>query len=118
MQPDVEYQGHLKEGRFSLQRSRSSGRFVFYPRVAEPETGDVDLEWVEASGLGAVYSTTTIYPKPPTAPYNVALVDLDEGPRLMTRVEGVDPEAVRIGMRVRARVATSETGLYVVFEPA
>jgi uncharacterized OB-fold protein len=72
---------------------------------------------VEASGLGVVYSTTTIYPKPPAAPYNVALVDLEEGPRLMTRVDGVEPETVVIGMRVKARIVGADAEPYVVFEP-
>src|SRR5690606_32935433 len=55
MQPDAEFNAYLAEGRFMIQRSRSSGKYVFYPRVAEPGTGARDLEWTEASGLGTVY---------------------------------------------------------------
>ena len=58
--PEREYLQHLAEGRFMIQRSRASGRFVFYPRVAEPATGATDLEWVEASGGGTVYATSTM----------------------------------------------------------
>jgi uncharacterized OB-fold protein len=120
MQPDVEYFAHLKEGRFAIQRSRSSGRYVFYPRVAEPGTGAQDLEWVEASGLGTVYAMTVIHPKPPTEPYNVVLIDLDEGPRLMSRVENLGGAELAIGMRVKARIIAGEDGRepYVVFDPA
>lgn len=100
-----------------LQRSRSSGRHVFYPRVAEPVTGARDLEWVTASGLGTVYASTVIRPKPPQQPYNVVLVDLDEGPRMMSRVEGLPPESVRIGLRVRARIAQENGKPLVVFMP-
>jgi uncharacterized protein len=97
-----------------IQRSRSSGRYFFYPRVAEPGTGSLDIEWVEVSGLGTVYSTTVVRVKPPAPPYNVALIDLAEGPRLMSRVEGIAPDEVRIGMRVRARVVQGDVA-HVVF---
>ena len=50
--------------------------------------------------------------------YNVALVDLAEGPRLMSRIDGVPPEQVRIGMRVRARVIDDPAkGKLLVFTP-
>ncbi len=100
-----------------LQRSRSSGRYVFYPRVAEPVTGARDLEWVPVSGLGTVHATTVVRVRPPQQPHNVVLVDLDEGPRMMSRVEGVSPDRVRIGMRVRARIVKQEDKPVVVFDP-
>jgi uncharacterized OB-fold protein len=115
--PEQEYFAHLAQGRFMLQRSRSSGRYVFYPRVAEPVTGARDLEWVAPSGLATVYATTVIRPKPPQQPYNVVIVELEEGPRMMSRVEGVAPEAVRIGMRVRARISTEDGKPLLVFDP-
>ncbi len=117
IRPDAEYQKHLQEGRFMIQRCRSSGRHFFYPRVAEPGTGAVDLEWVQASGLGTVYSTTVVRVKPPVPGYNVVLVDLKEGPRMMARVDGVAPEAVTIGMKLRAKIAEEGGQRYIVFEP-
>lgn len=114
--PDAEYAAFLAEGKFMLQRVRNGGSHVFYPRLAAPGTAEA-LEWVEASGLGRVYSTTTINRKPPAEPYNVALIDLDEGVRMMSRVEGVAPDDVRIGMRVKARIATTENGPLVLFDP-
>lgn len=101
-----------------LLRCRESGRFIFHPRVAEPVTGSRDLEWVEASGNGVVHSTTVMRKRPPTPSYNVALIDLDEGVRMMSRVEGVEPDAVKIGMRVRARIADEDGEPLVVFDPA
>lgn len=101
-----------------LQRSRATGRYFFYPRVMEPGTGSTDLEWTPAGGGGTVYSTTVVRPSPPAESYNVVLVDLDEGPRLMSRVEGVPPDAVKIGMRVHARIAHDGDQHYVVFDPA
>ena len=115
--PEQDYLRFLAEGRFMIQRSRSSGRHVFYPRVAEPATGATDLEWVQASGTGTVYATTVIRQRPPAPSYNVALVDLDEGPRMMSRVEGIAPETVRIGMRVKARIAREGDAHLVVFDP-
>lgn len=100
-----------------LPRSRETGRIFWYPRVAEPGTGSTDLEWVEASGEATVYSTTVIRQKPPTPDYNLALVDLAEGPRMMSRVEGVAPGEVRIGMRVRAQVIKEGDVSLVVFKP-
>ena len=116
--PEEDYKRFLAEGRFMIQRSRSSGRHVFYPRVAEPVTGATDLEWVEAGGGGTVYSTTVLRQKPPTPDYNLALIDLDEGPRMMSRVEGIAPGAVKIGMRVKARIAREGDAHLVVFVPA
>ena len=118
MQPEKEFFEHLAKGRFMLQRSRSTGGHVFYPRVAEPGTGATDLEWVEASGRGVVYSTTVIRQKPPAANYNVALIELAEGPRMMSRVHGLPPELVKIGMPVRARLLYDNNEPSLVFEVA
>ena len=117
LHPEREYLQFLAEGRFMIQRCRTSGKHIFYPRVAEPGTGSTDLEWVEPSGLGTVYSTTVVRAKPPAASYNVALIDLAEGVRMMSRVEGVAPEAVRIGMQVKAKVIRQDDQPIVVFEP-
>lgn len=117
LHPDLDYRAHLQQGRFMLLRSRASGRCFFYPRVAEPGTGDTELEWVEASGAGTVYSVTVVRAKPPQPSYNVVLVDLAEGPRLMTRIDGVAFDAVRIGMAVRARIVEEDAQHFVVFEP-
>jgi uncharacterized protein len=118
IQPEVDFLKFLEQGSFRIQRSRSSGRHIFYPRVAEPLTGSTDLEWVEASGRGTVYSTTVIRQKPPTPNYNLALVDLEEGPRMMTRVEGIAPEQVKIGMPVKAKIVREDDRALLVFEPA
>lgn len=116
--PEKEWRAYLAEGRFMIQRSRSTGAHVFYPRVMQPGAGAQDLEWVEASGRGVVYAATTICKKDPADNYNVALVELAEGPRLMARVEGVAPEAVTIGAPVQARIITEGDQPLVVFVPA
>lgn len=111
--PEAEYRAHLLAGRFMLQRSRSTGRYVFYPRVLIPGTGERDLEWVAAGGGGTVYAITVNRAR--EGSYNVALIDLDEGPRMMSRVEGV--ETVPIGARVRARIVEEDGAPLVVFDP-
>ena len=116
--PEQEFLAYLEQGEFMLQRCRSSGSFVFYPRVAEPATGAMDLEWVKASGAATVYSTTVIRQKPPKTDYNLALIDLAEGPRMMSRVQNIPPEQVKIGMSVRALVIREDGRPLVVFEPA
>lgn len=117
MGPSARWREALGEGRFLIQRSRRDGSHVFPPRVAAPGSGADDLEWVEAKGLGTVHSVTVVRPRPPAEPYAIVLVDLDEGVRMMSRVEGVAPEEVAIGMRVRARIAASEGGPLLVFDP-
>jgi len=117
--PEQQFFDHLSAGRFMLQRSRSTGQSVFYPRAVAPRTGESDLEWVPATGRGSVYATTVMRVKPPAAPYNVCLVELDEGCRMMSRVEGVPPERVHVGMRVVASIVHSDGERpYVVFRPA
>jgi uncharacterized OB-fold protein len=118
VQPELQFAAFLDQGRFMLQRSRASGRCFYSPRVVEPGTGNTDLEWVEASGDGVVYSTTVIRQKPPTPSYNLALIDIAEGARMMSRVDGVPPEQVRIGMKVRAKVIREDNKPLLVFEPA
>jgi uncharacterized OB-fold protein len=118
IRPELDFQKYLEAGSFRIQRSRQTGRHIFYPRVAEPLTGSTDLEWVEASGRGTVYSTTVVRQKPPTPNYNLALIDLEEGPRLMSRVDGVAPEQVKIGMAVKAKIVREGDQPLLVFEPA
>lgn len=116
--PELEFQKFLDAGSFRIQRSRATGKYIFYPRTVEPGTGSTDLEWVEASGRGTVYSTTVVRQKPPTPNYNVALIDLAEGPRMMSRVDGIAPEEVKIGLAVKAKIIQNEGRGLVVFEPA
>ena len=115
--PEAIWRDALAQGRFLLQRAVSSGTVFFPPRISEPGSGDTDLEWIEASGMGTVYSMTVVSRKPPAAPYNVVLVDLDEGARLMSRVDGVAPESLYIGMRVRAKIIQEGDAPLIVFTP-
>jgi uncharacterized protein len=116
--PLAVYQAHLENGELAYQWSPEAGKAVFYPRVLCPFTGSRQLEWRVSAGLGTVYATTVVHPRE-GAPYNVALIACDEGFRLMSRVEDIAPQAVRIGMRVRFRLHRpgGEEPAYPVFTP-
>jgi uncharacterized protein len=93
-----------KRGELLIQRCTACDRRQFYPRQRCVRCGG-EVEWVQASGNGRVYSYTVIHRAANEAfaslvPYVVALVDLAEGPRMMSRLR-VSPEAVRIGLDVR-----------------
>ena len=72
------YQDHLARDELAYQFSREAGRAVFYPRVLCPFTGSDQLEWRISKGLGTVYATTVVHPSE-GKPFNVALIDCDEG---------------------------------------
>lgn len=103
--PIDQYLKYLSAGQFKLQRSRSSGEYFYYPRAFTVGMSSKDAEWVDVCGLGHVYSTTIVRrPAKHGGDFNVALVELDEGPRMLTRVLGILPDEVTIGMRVKARI--------------
>jgi uncharacterized protein len=85
----------------AYQRCEDCGSAIHPRRVLCPACGSRRLADERASGHGVVYSTTTVHAR--EGPYNVVLVDLDEGIRVMSEVVGIAPDDVRIGMRVRAR---------------
>ena len=101
--PLATYQRHLRAGQLAYQYSPDAGRAVFFPRLVCPFSGSSELQWRISQGYGTVHATTVVFPRD-GEPYNVALIDVDEGFRMMSRVEGMAPEEVRIGMRVRARI--------------
>jgi uncharacterized protein len=81
-------------------------RVQFYPRACCTHCGGSSLEWRKSVGLGSIYTFTLNFRAPSPAfaleiPYVIALVDLDEGFRLMLNVMDCNPETVRIGQRVR-----------------
>jgi uncharacterized OB-fold protein len=116
--PLARFREHLKRGELAYQYDAQSGQPVFYPRVLGPGTGNPDLQWRVSTGKGTVHAVTVVSPRGEPA-YNMVLVDMDEGFRLMSRVEEHPAGDVRIGMRVRARVHEPADGAppYPVFVP-
>ena len=97
--PALIYRRHLENGKLAYQRCADCSAAIFYPRVLCPMCGSRALVWRESAGRGTVYATTAVHSRE-RDPRNVVLVDLDEGFRMMSRVEGVPAEEVEIGARV------------------
>lgn len=102
------YQDYCQQGHLAYQTT-PAGEAIFFPRVAAPFTGQA-LSWKISEGLGTVYATTVVHAKD-QAPYNVALIDLDEGFRMMSQVHGVAAELVRIGQRVQVWMRQDDDGV-------
>ena len=110
------YRRYLEEGKLGFQRCTSCSSAIFYPRVLCPFCGGAYLEWSESSGRGTVYATTAVYRRG-AEPYNVVLVDLEEGFRMMSRIERLSAEEVEIGTKVTFVTRTGDDGPVAVFEP-
>jgi len=94
-----------KQGTLRIKRCTACDRPFFYPRTYCPRCGSDATRWMDASGRGHVYSYTVIAhndvaPFKEWLPYVVALVELDEGPRLVTNIVGCDTRNVKVGQRV------------------
>ncbi|MHB8464687.1 MAG: Zn-ribbon domain-containing OB-fold protein [Acidimicrobiales bacterium] len=92
-----------REGKFLIARCGSCGKAHHYPRPFCPFCWSEDVSWEEASGRATVYTYSTVHVNdlPPFSerlPYIAAVVDLEEGPRVMTNIVGCEPSALRIGM--------------------
>ena len=100
------YWNAARERRLLIRKCNACEALHFMPRYLCPACWSDQLEWVEAKGTGSVHSFTIIRRAPmaafaPRAPYVLALIDLDEGPRMMANVLGEDALSVRIGDRVK-----------------
>ena len=97
----------LRAGELRIQRCLSCEKAVFYPRAICSHCGSRKLEWIKCSGRGTLHAFTIAHRGTPAAfrgstPYVVAMVDLEEGARLMTNLVDVEPspDTVKIGMPV------------------
>lgn len=105
--PLTRYLAHLEKGELAYQVDVETDRAIFFPRVIAPGSGNAALEWRVSSGRGTVYATTVNRPRD-KAPYNVALIDVEEGFRMMSSVRDIEPDAVKVGMRVKLKVELVE----------
>ena len=99
------YWDALKQHKLILKYCLDCGKHHFYPRALCPHCHSDALEWREARGAGTIYSFTVAHrPAGPafkgSTPYVVAVIDLDEGARMMTNLIAETPASVRIGQRV------------------
>ncbi len=117
--PGAKFESFLKAGELRLQCCKECGKQIYFPRTLCPYCGSNALEWRLASGRGTVYSTTIVRQKPERGgDYNVAIVELAEGARLLSRVQDIAPAEVRIDMAVTAVIGELNGTLLVLFRPA
>ena len=92
------------EGLLRLKRCDDCGLVIWYPRDRCPDCGSDATSWFDASGLGKVYSCTVTRKGQgrwrEAAPYVLAYVELDEGPRIMTNIVECDPDSVSVDQEV------------------
>jgi uncharacterized OB-fold protein len=104
--PDFQTQAFwdgCKDGKFLIRHCNACGRDHFYPRPFCPTCWSEAVAWKEASGRATLYTYSIVHVNdlPPfveCVPYVAAVVELDEGPRVMTNVEGVAFEDLRVDM--------------------
>ena len=117
--PEAQYFEKLAQGIFEIQRCAACGEHQFFPRALCVHCGSTRLDWVKPSGAGTVYSYSVVRRKPEAGgDYNVVLVDLDEGVRLMSCIEKGVEKGIFIGQKVSARVALRDGSGVVVFDAA
>jgi uncharacterized OB-fold protein len=96
-----------KQGRLLIAECGACGEVHHYPRPFCPHCWSEDVHPVQASGRGTLHTYSTVYvndlePFKDRLPYVAAIVELAEGPRLLTTIDGAGPEDLRVGMAVTA----------------
>lgn len=93
----------IRNKQLVLQRCKECGAWLHPPRPMCPKCQSIEQEWVPSNGKGAIYSWVTLHESPHPAfksPYTVVLVEMDEGPRLVSNMIEGEPEALMVGMPV------------------
>jgi uncharacterized OB-fold protein len=125
--PDLETQPFwdgCREGRLLIRHCDACGEDHFYPRPFCPRCWSDRVEWKAASGRGSLYTYSVVHVNdlPPfneRVPYVAAIVELEEGPRVMTNIEGVEHGDLRVGMPVVVDFkAISDDVSIAIFRPA
>lgn len=104
------------QGRLVIRSCKACGTRHFMPRLLCPECWSDQLEWVESPGLGTIYSFSMVHRAPTpefgaNAPYMIAMIDLDEGPRMFANIVGEDANEAAIGDRVHVRFEERGEGI-------
>src|SRR5271154_6976571 len=114
----------VAEGRLLISRCASCGEAHYYPRPFCPRCGGDGVSWEEASGRATLYTWSIVHQNdlPPfneKVPYVAAVVDLEEGPRMMTNVVGCEHDDLRVGMALQVDFEDIGEGFHIpVFRPA
>ncbi len=112
------------EEKLLIKRCGACGRAHYYPRPFCPYCWSEDVSWVEASGKATLYTWSVVYHNdlPPfveRVPYVAAVVDLEEGPRMMTNVVACETDHLHVGMDLEVAFQQVAEGVTIpVFRPA
>ncbi|MBV8950044.1 MAG: Zn-ribbon domain-containing OB-fold protein [Actinobacteria bacterium] len=112
-----------RAGELRVQRCSDCGRLRWTPLSACPSCWSERARWVPMSGRATVHTFTVVHramdPRAFSAPYVLAVVELDEGPHMLTNLVDVDPDEVRVGMPVIVRFERVDDEITVYpFSPA
>ena len=111
-----------REGKLKVQRCNDCGTHVFIPTPVCSSCMSSDMQWVETSGKGRVYSFTTVWrPQRPEfeVPYSVAIVEMEEGWHMLSNLIDLEPEDVKVGLAVEVVFhAASDEITLPYFRPA
>ena len=111
-------------GELQIQQCNVCSRLYFYPRTACPHCGSTDVTWVTVSGRGRLHTYLINHRPAPgfedAAPYAIAVVELEEGPRMMANIVGVSntPEELELDMPLEVRFEPRGEQMVPVFTPA
>ena len=119
------YWDATRKGELVVQHCGSCNDALFPPRAHCPSCGSADLSWRPVSGKGTVY-TYTIARRPPhpvfaeQCPLAIGIIELDEGPRLMSNIVNCDPQDIAVGMPVQVTFEAIDDSdvMLPVFAPA
>ncbi|SPA22597.1 conserved hypothetical protein [Cupriavidus taiwanensis] len=114
--PELAFFAALRSGTPKVQCCRQCGKRFFIPRTHCPACRSTDYQWVPMTTAGTLYSYSEIPPQGANPGRNVVLVDMADGFRMMSTVPGAGPGALRVGMRVAARIDAGTEPPRIVFE--
>lgn len=119
----AEFWSAAGDGRLLIRRCNGCGEASFYPRRFCPSCWSGDIDWEQASGAATLYTWSVVHSNdlPPfrdRLPYIAAVVDLAEGPRMMTNVVSCAPDELRVGMALQVTFERRTDEIAVpVFQP-
>lgn len=120
---DRAYWDGLSEGKLRVQQCGACKSYQAPPETFCYKCGSDDITWKDATGRGQVFSFITVHQKYHPAfyelvPYNVSVVELAEGPRLIANLIDIDPHEVQVGMDVKATMRPVGDRVALFFERA
>lgn len=120
----AEYFDHCAKGKLCFQRCDGCNRWRHVPRIMCAHCGSDQWEWQESSGRGHVFSWTVCHQAmhpgfADEVPYAVAVIELDEGVRMVSGIRGIDPGDLELDLPVRVTFVAVDDGVSLpYFEPA